>query len=377
MWQPTPLVEPRISATESNRGRAWDPSRVLAPLATSGPLNPASGSSAAALSTGLSVFAPRDRVLGAEAMPKATTDLGELLKKSSSAPAVQVQAKTPIVHDPRIRGSRVGSLAAAGSHWVPARADLDTIVSKFDSRQIASTVVTAGPYTSLLGPGFEFIDVQLLGSPRYTDGLQWHGSTAADYRANGRQYFGQQSILVGAENWGSRFNYSNRGGDDYMDGGQILIPSGYHSQEMTLALGRDWQNDSLELNVLRLDQTNVVFPGYVFDIDDLVTDGYEVTHTHRGSGLFDAVATEAWYNRTRFNGDAQNLQKRPFFPVLDAIGYLGSTDVDSMSTGYRQAFVLGGTDNDLYKLSIGHDLRFVKQELNEISDSFTLGFPCS
>ena len=345
-------------------------------MATSGtrltPGNPSNNSTSA---SSLLVFAPRDRVTGAEALPKATTDLGDLLKKSLTAPSVQVQARTPVVHDPRVRGSRVGSLAAAGSYWVPARADLDTIVSKFDSRQVASTTVTAGPYTSLLGPGFEFIDVELLGSPRYQDGLQWHGSTDAEYRANGHQYFGQQSIMAGADNWGSRFNYSNRGGDDYLDGGQVLVPAGYHSQEMTLALGRDWENDSVELNILRLDQNNVVFPGYVFDIDDLVTDGYEVTHTHRGLGAFDAVATEVWYNRTRFNGDAQNVQKRPFFPVLDAVGYVGNTDVDSMSTGYRQALVMGGTDSDLYKLSVGHDLRFVKQELNEISDSVTLGFP--
>ncbi len=310
MWQPTPLVEPRITASlQPNRNRSWDPARVLAPMATSsGNLAPSASVSSPP------AFAPRDRVTGAEALPKATTDLGNLLKKSLTAPSVQVQAKTPVVHDPRVRGSRVGALAAAGSHWIPARADLDTIVSKFDSRQIASTTITAGPYTSLLGPGFEFIDVQLLGSPRYEQGMQWHGSTDAEYRANGRQYFGQQSILVGAENWGSRFNYSHRGGDDYLDGGQALVPAGYHSQEMTLALGRDWENDTIELNVLRLDQTDLIFPGYVFDIDDLVTDGYEVTHTHRGFGLFDAVATEVWYNRTRFNGDAQNLQKRPFFP---------------------------------------------------------------
>ncbi len=144
---------------------------------------------------------------------------------------------------------------------------------------------------------------------------------------------------------------------------------------MTLALGRDWQNDSIELNVLRLDQTDVIFPGYVFDIDDLVTDGYEVRHLHRELGAFDSLQSEVFYNRTRFNGDAQNRAKRRFFPALDVIGYEGFTDVDSMSTGYRQAFLLGGHENDLYRLAIGHDFRFVKQELNEISNSVTLGFP--
>ncbi len=205
MWQPTPLVEPRVNAVEGNRGRGWDPSRILAPAATR------------------SAFGPSDRVDGREALPKSTTDLGDLLKKSLTVPSVQVQAKTPIVHDPRVRGSRVGSLAAAGSHWIPARADLDTIVSKFDSRQVASAEVISGPYTSLLGPGFAFIDVEFYGSPRYAQGVEAHGSTDLEYRANGAQHFGQQSFLLGSQDWGARFSYANRGGNDYYDGSQSLI----------------------------------------------------------------------------------------------------------------------------------------------------------
>jgi len=175
---------------------------------------------------------------------------------------------------------------------VPARIDLDTILSKFDSRQVESVTITPGPFTSLLGPGFAFTDVQLLRSPRYQGGPQVHGSTDADYRANGNQSFGQQSFLFGASDWGARFNYANRQGGDYRDGSNTVIPSSYKSQEMTLALGRDWKNDSIEINVLRLDQTDVLFPGYVFDLDYLVTDGYEATHKREGFGFFDRVETD-------------------------------------------------------------------------------------
>ncbi len=365
MLQQTPLLEPRIERSGINRNSASSNANLLAPTASS--LSQRGNRS--------SYFGTRDVVVRAEAQPQASADLGDLLKKSSSALSVGVQSKTPVVHDPRIRGARVGSLAASGSHWVPARVDLDTMLSKFDSRQIESTTVVPGPYTSLLGPGFAFTEVQLLQSPRYRNGLEAHGESDLEYRANGNQFFGQQSVMIGSSNWGTRFNYADRSGGDYRDGFNSQIPSSYHSREMTFALGRDWENDSVELNVLRLDQTGVVFPGYVFDLDYLVTDGYEVRHAHEGFGVFTGIETDVWYNRTRFNGNAQNTRKRPFFPVLDQIAYVGFTDVDSMSTGYRQAFVYGGTQADSFKLSVGHDLRFVKQELNEISSSVTLGFP--
>jgi hypothetical protein len=267
-------------------------------------------------------------------------------------------------------------LAASGSHWVPARADLDTILSKFDSRQIESIEVIPGPYTTMLGPGFSFTDLQLLSSPRYANGMEWHGTTDADYKVNGNQYFAQQSVLVGAADWGSRFHYATREGDDYRaGGGRDPIPSSYQSQEMLYAFGKDWENQSIEFGGLSLNQNNVIFPGYVFDIDHLVTDGYTIEHQYRDAGVWDDVTTEAWYNRTDFNGNAQNPSKRRYFPLLDAISYTGFTDVDSMSTGYRQGFGVGDLDSDGYRWIVGHDLRFVKQELNEISSGVSFGLP--
>ena len=364
--QPTPFLEPRINIPGDTSRASPEGSNV----ARSTNVSTNNGTSRTAPAT----FGNKDVVTSAEALPLASSDLGNLLKKSPSSLSVGVQSKTPIVSDPRIRGSRIGSLAASGSHWVPARIDLDTILSKFDSRQIESVTITPGPFTSLLGPGFSFTDVQLLRSPRYRDGPQAHGSTDADYRANGNQVFGQQSLLFGSTDWGARFMYANRQGDDYTDGSGTAIPSSYKSQEMTLALGRDWKNDSIELNVLRLDQTDVIFPGYFFDMDFLVTEGYELTHVHQDFGFFDRVQTDIWYNRTRFAGNAQNPRKRAFFPVLDLQAYQGSTNVDSMSTGYRQSMILGGTANEGYKFTAGHDLRFVRQELNEFGSGLDILF---
>ena len=332
MLQPTPLVLPRTSLGPAS---PTDPSRSAAPTALSllGQSNIVSARSNLDFIRNQSYFGSRDIVAGTESATLATRDLGDLLKKTTTAPSVSTQTRTPVIHDPRIRGSRVGALAASGSYWVPARADLDTVLSKFDSRQIESTTIVPGPYTSLHGPGFHFVDIQLAGSPRYRDGPQWHGATDFDYRSNGSQIFGQQSLNAGGADWGARLNYGYRTGDDYQSGNNQVIPSSYDSQEITAAFGRDWANQSLEFSLLRLDQNDVVFPGYVFDIDDLATDGYELTHSIRDSSLFDTIETQGWYNRTAFNGNAQNPAKRPYFPALEAVAYTGTTEVDSTSLG--------------------------------------------
>jgi iron complex outermembrane recepter protein len=363
LLQPTPFVLPRSSVTESPLTRLPSTGSVLPRTFPVSNLRIQSGNT----------FGARDVVLGSEGLSRASRDLGDLLKQSPSALSVSSQAKMPIVHDPRIRGSRVGSLSASGSHWIPARADLDTILSKFDSRQVEKVDIIPGPFTSLLGPGFDFTSIRMLQSPRYAGGQQWHGGTDADYRSNGNQFFAQQRILTGGDDWGARFNYGYRTGDDYQAGNGQRIPSSYDSQEMTFALGKDWREQSIEFSLLRLDQNNVIFPGYVFDIDDLVTDGYQVTHQWRDTAMFDVIETQAWYNRTQFNGNAQNVDKRPFFPLLDIISYVGQTDVDALSTGHRQTFVLA--ESDEYRFTLGHDLRYIGQQLNEVSSGTTLGLP--
>ncbi|MCG8652701.1 MAG: TonB-dependent receptor, partial [Pirellulales bacterium] len=131
---------------------------------------------------------------------------------------------------------------------------------------------------------------------------------------------------------------------------------------------------SLELSLLRLDQTDVEFPGYVFDIDFLVTDGYEIAYLDFDPDYGNRVETEIWYNRTRFEGNAQNPAKREQFPLLDRLNYVGVTDVDSMSTGYRRARTWG-TDKENGLMTLGHDFRFVKQELNEVASGTFLGTP--
>ena len=317
------------------------------------------------------VRTPATRVVfGVESKLRLSTDAGNLLGKSPSAIGIEVQRRAPIVTDPRIRGSRIGRLAGNGSYWVPARLDLDTMLSKIDSRIIDDIIVVKGPYRAMYGPGFSFVDVQLLQSPRYDCGFETHGRTSVDYKTNGEQVSGRQEIWGGDDLWGFRVGYGHRTGNDYRTGTGAEIPSSYNSRDWDVALGRELTEDSrLEFNYLRLDQTNVEFPGQAFDIDFLVTDGYEVEYTWEDQVYFDRLTVDAWYNRTRFEGSAQRPGKRSQFPFYDDIQFVGFTDVDSLSTGFRSDLTWGDDDDE--QLKVGTDLRYIKQELNEISSGRT------
>lgn len=305
-------------------------------------------------------------VITADAKFRVTTDAGNLLGRTPAANGVDTQKRSPVVTDPRVRGNRVGRLAASGSYWVPARLDLDTMLSKIDSRIISDMIVIKGPFSVEHGPGFEFVDIELLRSPRYEDDSQSYGSTSVDYKTNGEQVYGRQQVWGGGTDWGFRVGYGHRTGNDYKAGSGAAINASYNSRDWDVALGYDLSDDSqIEFSYLRLDQTGVELPGQAFDIDFLVTDGYETTYTLVDQPNFDRLEIETWYNRTRFEGNAQQPGKRRQFPFYDLIGFTGFTDVDSLSTGVKAALTWGELDDQ--HLTTGVDFRYVKQELNEIT----------
>lgn len=307
-----------------------------------------------------------DVVQGSEGRFRATTDAGNLLGKSIQTRGVTPQNRTPIITDTRVRGQGVGNLLASGSYWVPARPDLDTMLSKIDSRIVGDVTVIKGPYSALYGPGTSFVDVNLLGSPRYEE-PEIHATTSLEYKTNGDQWYGRETIYGGDEDWGFRFGYGNRTGSDYTMGNGQKLPSSYHSQDFDVALGYDFSEDShIEFSYLRLDQTDVESPGQFFDFNYLVTDAFEVTYTLENQEFFDTFTTEVWYNRTRFDGDASRPGKRAQIPSIPLVSNNLATNVDSMSTGYTSALTWGQRGEA--QLTAGTDLRYLKQELNEIND---------
>ena len=182
----------------------------------------------------------------------------------------------------------------------------------------------------------------MLGSPRFQHGYESHGRTSFDFNANGEQIYGRQELWGGSDHWGWRVGYGHRTGNNYRTGDNLEMPSSYKSRDWDVALGYDFSRDShLEFSYLRLDQTDVEFPGQIFDFDFLATDAFELTWTLENQCYFDSLTVEGWYNHTRFAGNAQRSGKRQQFPVLDQIGFIGDTDAANTSTG-GSAFVSWG-----------------------------------
>lgn len=300
----TPRVEaatptPLSTTSQRTASHFWTPFGASGPPSFAAQATPPSGSV----------------VSGQESIIRVATDAGDLLGSSPNMLNLGVQRRNPIVTDPRVRGSRVGSLAASGSYWTPARIDLDTVLSKIDSRIVDHMVVVPGPYTTLWGPGFDFIDFQLLRAPRYQNGFEAHGQSSVDYRTNGENWYGRQSAWGGDRDWGFRLGYGHSTGNDYDSGDGTQVPSSFKSRDADVALGAELTDDSsIDVNYLRLDQTDVELPGQAFDIDFLYTNGYEIAYELRDQPNFDRLVFESWYNRTVFEGDAQRPSKRTSFP---------------------------------------------------------------
>lgn len=314
-------------------------------------------------------FSPRAVVIPARnsrvGIPK---DMGKSITDSNAALGVAPEPRAETVTATATTTGRDEGKTAGNSFWIPARQDLDTALSKIDAQNVQDVVIIKGPYSSRHGPGRQFTDVALIPSPRFENGFSSAGSSSYHYESNGEQWSARQALSVGAQDWGALYSYDHRGGVDYLAGNGTATPGSYHTRESFFTLGKDLASDrSIEFYYLRLDQTDVEFPGYAFDIDFLVTDAFDVTYQVEDQCNFDRWESSAWYNRTRFEGNAQSPAKRRQFPLYDTLDYEGFTDVDSMSSGAKTEMTWG--QDGCSQFAIGADLRFIKQELNEISDT--------
>lgn len=311
-------------------------------------------------------FSPNTSVVfGQESRIRATTDAGNLLGKSNATIGVNATPRSPIITGTSAQGSTVGQMLASGSYWFPARQDLDTILSKIDSRNIEDIVVIKGPYTSTLGPGFQFIDVELKHAPRYANGPEAHGSSGFEYKSNGDQWYGRQALWGGDYNWGYHMSYGHRVGNDYKTGNGQQVPSGYNSRDFHFVLGGDIDRDSrVEFQYLRLDQTDVEVPVQALDLEYLKTDGFEFTYVLENQESFDRLTMETWYNSTELEADTMNAGKRALLPLLTAQNIAVTTHTENSSAGFSGALEWEGPENSL--TTAGADFRYLQQEIDQI-----------
>jgi outer membrane receptor protein involved in Fe transport len=328
--------------------------------------------------------------VGSQASPVLNApDLGELLSKSAAASGVEVQRRNAIISDPRVRGYRVGEVVTLGDGalYIPARQDLDTAVAKFDPGSVRDIIVVKGPYSVQYGPGFAFLDIVTLDSPRYQNGFEMHGRTAFGYQTNGARWDGLQSIFAGDRDWGFRATWNILAGSDYQAGygpdpvfgTRPDVASSYNSNNVNFALGADLTpNSKIEFKGLRVHQHELEFPGLYFDIRQLDTEAYSVRYTLDKMPYFDLLTLDAWYNTTVADGNTLQGAKQAFVQKLLSVSFnnpppvgappfafqdFSTTRFSDKSLGYRLAMSWGDVKGPI--LTAGSDFTLFGQTLIE------------
>lgn len=307
-----------------------------------------------------------------------SNDLGDLISMSSSVQGVASQRRAQTAFTPIIRGFKEGQIytQSDGAYWLPARQDLDTILSKLDPADIQDVVIIEGPYGLRYGPAFSFIDVVRRPTPRY-DSPEIHNRIGLTFLANGDQWYARDAVYGGGQNYGFRFNYGHRLGSDYYDGNSQTIPSSYNNRNVLGDIGYDLSPyQHLEFSYQRLDVTDTEYYLQVFDLDLMVTDGWNLRYIDDDpSGPWSRMTLEGWTNRTRFNGNMTPVAVERISSavsdseqildagVTDGVAIIGATNGTVLSSGGRLGFTFGDVED--VHINTGGDFRYIQQSINE------------
>jgi outer membrane receptor protein involved in Fe transport len=329
---------------------------------------------------------PTDFNLQATSAP---TDIAQTLQQPSTVQTTSIQRRSPVSQDPYVRGyggARLHSIAD-GVYWTSARADMDSILNKADPSLVDQITVLPGPYGVRYGPGFAFIDIGMVQTPRYEGGFQAHNRMAWTFRFNGGQIYGTDTVYGGSDCYGFSLTYGQRVGSDYLAGNGLRIPSSYHVGNLMAQVGFDWGYDSrVEFRYQYVNEWDTEYAAQFFDVNSMVTNAFSIAYT---KGQLDDVArieTNAWYYDTGYSGDTLNQSKRlDRFPVLQRVdealarpktyeqdgdvfatwyeNFNGDTLGSLMATGARAALVLEPVEE--IQTRIGTDFRMIDQTITE------------
>jgi iron complex outermembrane receptor protein len=327
-----------------------------------------------------------DVVTQGQAQTVNATDLGSVLQQSDNVQTVNTQRRSQVGFDPHVRGYKFGQIytQAAGEYFLPVRQDLDTMLNKIDPSLIQTMTVIPGPYGLRYGPGFSFIDIVTIDTPRSDCGFQWNNRFGVSARGNGGQIYGRDTVMGGAENYGFIAHFDIKSGSDYEAGNGQRIPSSYHTQNAMLQLGFDLSQDSrVEVGYSRLDIRDTEYALQFFDVNALATDSFNLRYVQDDVSTGGVTVGQVWYNQTRFSGDNLNGSKfeirervaqglnNDFFNNPGGSGGLRFT-ADSFraftngtltSLGGRAYRVIGEETGE--NLRVGADFRQITQSTNE------------
>lgn len=332
-----------------------------------------------------SLNAPGVEGLGqSEAQSSVATDLGSLLQDSDHIQTVGAQRRSQVAFDPRIRAYRYGQIyaQAEGQHFLPVRLDLDSMLNKIDPSLINSVTITPGPYGVTMGPGFAFIDVDLIDTPRYCDCPQQHGRAALDFRGNGGQTAERVTAFGGGSDYGYILHYGFRTGSNYVSGNGLSIPSSYQSQNVLFQFGFDWDAcNKTEIRYNHLNMGDTEYALQFFDVSSLKTNALNVINTTTDPCDGSVWINQLWTNATDFRGNnaasgkagvrariagglnqnvINNVGINPGFSQADINANVAG---DLGNHGLRSAKTWGDDTGD--QLKIGADMRYIAQSTQE------------
>lgn len=329
--------------------------------------------------------------------------LGQMLQDSDNIQTIGTQRRSQAAFDPRVRGYHYQQIytQAEGEYFLPARLDLDSMLNKIDPSLVNSVTVIPGPYGLTMGPGFAFIDIDLIDTPRYCDCPHVHGRAGLDMKSNGGQHGERIMAQGGGSDYGFILHYGNRLGSDYRAGNGLRIPSSYRTENVLAQFGFDispYTSVEMRYNWFQMGPTEYYLQ--FFDISNLRTNSGNVIVRTEDPCNCSVWVNQVWSNTTDFTGNNRGAGKADVRNrILGAIGAERNVDFSAQafnadvagdvgSHGLRSMKTYG--DSTAEQLKIGTDFRYIAQStqerfmftdtvgaLNPDEEKFTTGMPRS
>ena len=304
------------------------------------------------------------------------TTTGDLLRE---IPSVSGRRTSGVNIDPIIRGYNSSQLngTANGVTQYKTIQDVDSLFGQIDPGNIQQIRTIDGPYTSFYGPGFAFIDADLV-SPRRYDQPETHSSTIFNYSTNGGELYGRENIWTGSNNWGGFISYGIRGGNDYHPGGDnydFIIPADYQRWDGTTSLSFDVDRSSrIECDLLHTEYNHVDLPGIIYDLNNSTNTQFNVRYiVQKDRAGPQQLLVQAWHQETFFEGDSSQAYKFQtfFYPfiTLPEENSGGGIPAEAIaqghltSTGFRALRTFGDADSPQW--TVGFDYRHVEERYLE------------
>jgi iron complex outermembrane receptor protein len=298
---------------------------------------------------------------------------GAVLQDDPNIQTVNVQRRSNVDFDPRIRGYRDGQILTYGSgaYITAVRPDLDSMLGRIDPHLVAGIDVFSGPYTSRLGPGFSFLNVRQVLTPRDQCTESRLGYT---FRGNGSQHFAVAGVSGGDADSGYITNYTYRNGVDYRAGDGSRQPGNYLLNNVTTQYGINLAADTrLEMRYDYQNQANTRIPGQFFSIDLAETHAVAMSLIDtNNSAPWTKMQFDMWFNDSGMRG---TLVNDSYFHVRDRVDsaltnlfntpttLTGNTGARLESAGARSEYLFGEADDA--NLIVGADVRHLHHRIIE------------